>query len=122
MQQAEVIGSDDEKKLINDRINSINKILNAPRASGQNLSEAEIELINDAASWENGRQKMHEDFERLHVKRISERDALKMQLQAQEKTVSQNRQLFGQGAKTRKAAKEQIARINAELKKYSDLK
>ena len=100
--------------LLSKRIRQLDEILNAPREADGDLSSSEQAFFEDN-TWEAKRQELQNKAELSIKEKQAELARLKQELAAQQAIVENNRQLFGSGAKKRKAAQEQIEELESKI-------
>ena len=104
----------DMSLLLSKRIRQLDEILNAPREADGDLSSSEQAFFEDN-TWEAKRQELQNKAELSIKEKQAELARLKQELAAQQAIVENNRQLFGSGAKKRKAAQEQIEELESKI-------
>jgi hypothetical protein len=116
------IGSNEEFEFIKTRLEALGKIIDEDRSADDVLSQEELKYIDNMNEWSVEQQKKHQEFVVIRENRIARCNELNKELIYQEEIIAQNKQLFGDGAKIRKSAKERINAINCELKQYGNMK
>ena len=108
--------------LIKEKIDRINSVLNRDRNIEDSLSSEDLELLDTFKEWENNRLKITTDFTKQREKRIEEYNEIAEKIKVQKRIIDENNgSFFGDKAKIRKDAQQNLKSLESELFNYRDL-